>query len=145
MTSFEVLPARRCIVCSQPLQAFCTAYHALLREGKTSREALDQCGLPNNSPFLSPEENKILPHASSICCLQTIVTSRTLVPEHDIHQHLAAWHEGPEAVGVAPMLEAQEMKRVRQHQQQEQQQQKHQQQPPQQPYPQKQRDNKEPK
>jgi DNA-directed RNA polymerase subunit N (RpoN/RPB10) len=94
---------QRC-VCGRVIGHFGIKYYQLKSQGKTEREALEQCGLPTCSMFQKrgsgADGDAGGPTPPSACCRARLITAYDPNPSHTIYQHAIASGEGLASVGL---------------------------------------------
>lgn len=82
----------RCFSCNEDLQPAYIKYCELIRQGKSKKEALDNCGLPLQSTVVDTKNPWFtLP---SICCRTTLMCNIDNSTIHNAYQFVVIWQEG---------------------------------------------------
>lgn len=81
----------RCF-CGAELQSKYTVYWQRIREGKSIKQALDECGVAMSSPFCAPNDTSFV-SPPNVCCRATIMANSDLSTEHNMYQWFAHWGE----------------------------------------------------
>jgi DNA-directed RNA polymerase subunit N (RpoN/RPB10) len=96
VSSIMSLCAVRC-TCGREIQSAYTRFRQLQKQGVSTRESLDQCGLPTCSPFGTVEDSKVAPTPPPVCCRGTLLATVDLTARHNVLQRIVRWAEGPHA------------------------------------------------